>query len=55
MGTLLMRYGLPLALGILGVLVGLGAVHVYVDHQTLHQVVTYLNAQEAERAKASGH
>ena len=49
MRTLLVRYVLPLGLGVLGVLLGFAAVHVWTDHQTLHAVVTYINAQEAAK------
>lgn len=38
-------------LGLAGVLVGLALVHSYTDHQALHAIITYINQQEAAKAK----
>lgn len=37
--------------GILGVLLVLILVHLWLDHQALHQLITYVNQQIAQQAK----
>ncbi len=49
MRSLLVRYVLPVALGVFGMLLGLGAVHAYTDHQALHQIIGMINAAQQQK------
>ena len=47
------RFVAPFAVGIAGVLVGLLCWHAYVDHQTIHGIVTFIQqAQQAQQRAA---
>lgn len=47
-------YALGLAAGILGFVVAFGLWHLWIDHQSLHQIIGILNAQAAAAQKAAG-
>lgn len=57
MRTLLVRYGLPVVLGLFGMLAGLGLVHAYTDHQSLHAIIRLINenAQRSQNGQPQGH